>query len=70
VLQFLNILSPLSVLSQSAKPEVLAGALNSHLELQRYKVLFISGNYSCILGRLDRKFTELKCAVPLPSSSS
>jgi hypothetical protein len=35
------------------------GVLNSHLELQRYKILFISGNYSHILSRLDRNFTEL-----------
>jgi hypothetical protein len=42
-----------------APVEVLADALNSHLELQRYKILFISGNYSRILSRLDRKITEL-----------
>jgi hypothetical protein len=42
-----------------APVEVLAEALNSHLELQRYKILFISGNYSRILSRLDRNFTEL-----------
>jgi DNA polymerase I len=42
-----------------APVEMLAGALNSHLELQRYKILFISGNYSRILSRLDRNFTEL-----------
>ncbi|MCX6673112.1 MAG: hypothetical protein NTY37_04965 [Methanothrix sp.] len=40
--------------------EMLTGALNSHLELQRYKILFICGNYSSILSRLDRKFTELE----------
>ncbi|MFZ2471605.1 MAG: hypothetical protein WAW52_06640 [Methanothrix sp.] len=40
--------------------ELLAGALNSHLELQRYKILFISGNYSRILNRLNRNFTELE----------
>ena len=43
-----------------APVELLAGALNSHLELQRYKILFISGNYSRILNRLNRNFTELK----------
>ena len=43
-----------------APVEMLAGALNSHLELQRYKILFISGNYSRILSRLDRNFTELE----------
>jgi len=29
------------------------------LELQRYKILFISGNYSRILSRLNRNITEL-----------
>jgi DNA polymerase I len=43
-----------------APVELLAGALNSHLELQRYKILFISGNNSRILNRLNRKFTELE----------
>ena len=42
-----------------APVELLAGALNSHLELQRYKILFISGNYSRILNRLNRNFTQL-----------
>ena len=39
--------------------ELLAGAINSHPELQRYKILFISGNYSRILSRLNRNITEL-----------
>ena len=43
-----------------APVEMLAGALNSHLELQCYKILFISGNYSRILSRLNRNFTELE----------
>jgi DNA polymerase I len=43
-----------------APVEVLVDSLNSHLELQRYKILFISGNYSRILSRLDRNFTELE----------
>jgi DNA polymerase I len=38
-----------------APVELLAEAINSHPELQRYKILFISGNYSRILSRLDRK---------------
>jgi len=42
-----------------APGEVLAGAINSYPELQRYKILFISGNYSCILSRLNRNITEL-----------
>ncbi len=39
---------------------MLVEALNSHLNLQRYKILFICGNYSRILSRLDRNFTELE----------
>ena len=40
-----------------APVEMLADALNSHLELQRYKILFICGRSS---SRLDRNFTELE----------
>ena len=40
--------------------ELLAKAQSSHLELKRYKVLFISGNYSRIFNRLNRNFTELE----------
>jgi DNA polymerase I len=40
--------------------ELLVDALNSHLELQHYKILLISGNYSRILSLLDRNFTELE----------
>jgi hypothetical protein len=43
-----------------AAVELLAGALNSHLELQRYKILYVCGNYSRILSRMDRNFTELE----------
>ena len=43
-----------------APVEMLTGALNSHLELQRNKILFISGNYSRILSRLNRNITELE----------
>lgn len=42
-----------------APTEVLTSTLNDHLELQRYKILFICGNYSCILSRMNRNFTEL-----------
>ena len=34
-------------------------ALNRNLDLQRFKVLYVSGNYSAILSKLDRRFTEL-----------
>jgi len=43
-----------------APVEVLVDALNSHLELQHYRILFVCGNYSRILSRLDRNFTELE----------
>jgi len=43
-----------------APAEMLAGTLNSHLELQRYKILFICGNYSRILSRLNRNNTSLE----------
>jgi len=42
-----------------APPELLVDAINSNLNLQRYKVLFVSGNYSRILSRLNRNVTEL-----------
>lgn len=42
-----------------APPEMLVDAINSNLNLQRYKVLFVSGNYSRILSRLNRNVTEL-----------
>jgi hypothetical protein len=38
-----------------AAVEMLVDALNSNLNLQRYKILFISGNYSRILTRLDHR---------------
>jgi hypothetical protein len=39
--------------------EMLVDAINSNLNLQRYKVLFVSGNYSRILSRLNRNITEM-----------
>ena len=39
-------------------PEVMAEAINSHPELQRYKILFISGNHSRILSCLSRNINE------------
>jgi DNA polymerase I len=42
-----------------APVEMLVDAINSNLNLQRYRVLFISGNYSRILSRLNRNVTEL-----------
>jgi len=43
-----------------APVEMLVEALNSHQNPQRYKILYICGNYSRILSRLDRNFTELE----------
>lgn len=42
-----------------APPEKLIDAINSNLNLQRYKVLFVSGNHSRILSKLSRNITEL-----------
>jgi hypothetical protein len=42
-----------------APVDMLVEALNNHLNLQRYKILYICGNYSRILSRLDRNFTHL-----------
>jgi DNA polymerase I len=42
-----------------APVEMLVDAMNSNSNLQRYKVLFVSGNYSRILSRLNRNVTEL-----------
>ena len=53
-----------------APPEMLVDAINSNPNLQRYKILFVSGNYSRILSRLDRNVTELDVRRPTPSSSS
>jgi DNA polymerase I len=43
-----------------APVEMLVEALNRHLNLQRYKILYVCGNSSRILSRLDRNFTELE----------
>jgi hypothetical protein len=43
-----------------APRELFIQALNRNLNLQRYKVLYICGNYSGILSKLDRKFTDLE----------
>jgi DNA polymerase I len=37
-----------------------AKALNHNLNLQRFKFLFICGNYSSVLSRLDRRFQDLE----------
>ena len=40
--------------------ELLIQALSKNLNLQRYKVLYVSGNCSGILSKLDRRLTELE----------
>jgi hypothetical protein len=42
-----------------APAEMLVDALNSHLNLKRYKVLFVGSNYFRILSKLNRNITEL-----------
>jgi hypothetical protein len=42
-----------------APVEMLVDAINTNFNLQRYKVLFVSGNHSCILSKLNRNITEL-----------
>jgi hypothetical protein len=43
-----------------ATHEMFAKALNRNLNLQRFKVLYICGNYSSVLNRLDRRFQDLE----------
>jgi DNA polymerase I len=40
--------------------EVLVGALNSHINLPRLKTLYICGNFSRVLSRMDRNFVCLE----------
>jgi hypothetical protein len=35
-------------------------ALNRNLNMQRFRILYVSGNYSAILSRLDRRFEDLE----------
>jgi DNA polymerase I len=43
-----------------APVQMLVGAMNAHLDMQRFKVLYVCGNYSRILSSLDRGFTSLE----------
>ena len=43
-----------------APREYFIAMLNRNLDLQRYKVLYVTGNFSGILSRLHRRFTELE----------
>ncbi len=40
-------------------------ALNQNLNLQRFKILYVCGNYSGIFSKLDRRFTDLEVREPL-----
>jgi len=42
-----------------APVEMLSGMLNRHLDLRRFQTLFICGNCSRVLDKLDRRFTDL-----------
>jgi hypothetical protein len=43
-----------------APVQMLIEALNGHLDLQRFQILYVCGNYSRILSGLDRRFTDLE----------
>ncbi len=43
-----------------APREMFIQALNNHLNLQRFKVLYVCGNYSGVLSSLDRRFEALE----------
>jgi DNA polymerase I len=43
-----------------APREAFIEMLNRKLDLQRFSVLYVCGNYSGILSRLDRRFTDLE----------
>ena len=53
-----------------APVELMAGAINSHPELQRYKILFISGNYSRILSKLRGFVSGIENRYPKVTHSS
>ena len=53
-------LRPRSFNALVAPNEMFASALNRNLNLQRFKVLYICGNYSSVLSRSDRRFQDLE----------
>jgi hypothetical protein len=60
-----DLLPTVSIRSRSfcalvAPKEMLIKAINSNLNLQRYRVLYICGNYSSILSGLDRRFQDIE----------
>ena len=54
------ILRPRSFNALLAPKEMFVQALNRNLNLQRFKVLYVAGNYSAILSKLDRRFVDLE----------
>ena len=54
------ILRPRSFNALLAPKEMFVQALNRNLNLQRFKVLYVAGNYSAVLSKLDRKFVDLE----------
>ncbi len=53
-------LRPQSFSALLAPRELFIQALNRNLNLQRFRVLYVSGNYSAILSSLDRRFEALE----------
>ncbi len=53
-------LRPRSFCALIAPREMFIQALNRNLNLQRFKVLYVTGNYSAILSSLDRRFEALE----------
>ncbi|HSD56648.1 MAG TPA: hypothetical protein VLB04_00595, partial [Methanotrichaceae archaeon] len=53
-------LRPRSFNALLAPSEMFIQAMNRNLNLQRFRVLYVSGNYSAILSRLDRRFEALE----------
>jgi hypothetical protein len=53
-------LIPRSFNALLAPRELFIQTLNRNLNLQRFKVLYVTGNYSAILSRLDRRFEALE----------
>jgi hypothetical protein len=63
-------LLPETVVVLIAPVLMLAGALNNHQSLQRYKIAFIFGSYSQSSAGWTATSPPCKCAAPTHSSSS
>lgn len=53
-------IQPASFCTLIAPEALLVSALNSHVDLQRFRTLYVCGNYSRILSRLDRRFQDIE----------